>query len=120
MGGGRVRFAEEGIGLIAHFVDLGGAFEVAREGRGWGGVVFRGEGEEGSVEGVEGCELGGDGGEGGGREGFGRGVDLDGEEVECFVHDSKIRRGSSSVVVFYPAFVVWLCALDLLRSLGSL
>ena len=40
-------FAEAGVALVAHFLDLGAAFWVCWEGR-WGGLG--GVGEEGAVE----------------------------------------------------------------------
>lgn len=71
--------------MVAHFLYLGGAFGVDVCG-GWGDLVW--EGEDGAVEGVEGCEMGVES-RGGGEEGFACGVDLDGEEGECFVHCEK-------------------------------
>lgn len=68
--------------MVAHFLNLGGAFRVDVRG-GRGDLV--GEGDDGAVEGVEGCEVGVEG-RGGGGEGFACGVHLDGEEGECFVH----------------------------------
>lgn len=46
----REGFLQRGVTLLAHFLDLGGAFGVRGEG-GWGGGAG-GEGEEGAVEGV--------------------------------------------------------------------
>lgn len=87
-GGGRGGFggAEGGVALVAHFLDLGGAFGVDVCG-GRGDLVW--EGEDGAVEGVEGCEVGGEGG-GRGGEGFGGRVHLDGEEGECVVHFERM------------------------------
>ena len=82
-GRGGLGGAEGGVALVAHLLDLGGAFGVGG-GRGRRGLV--GEGEEGSVESVEGGEVGVEGGGGGGGEGFAGGVHLDGEEGEGFVH----------------------------------
>lgn len=46
----REGFLQRGVALLAHFLDLGGAFGVRGEG-GWGGGAS-GEGEEGAVEGM--------------------------------------------------------------------
>lgn len=66
--------AEGGVALVAHFLDLSGAFWV--RGEGWRGGLG-GEGEEGAVEGGEVEEEGGEVGVrgGGGGEGFGGGVE---------------------------------------------
>jgi len=74
--------AEGGVALVAHLLDLGGAFGVEGHG-GWRGLVL--QGQELAVEGVEGGEVGGQGWEGG-CDCFGGWVDLEGEEGECFVH----------------------------------
>lgn len=88
-GGGGFGGAEGGVALVAHLLDLGGAFGVEVCG-GWGDLV--GEGEGGAVEGVEGCEVRVEGW-GGGGEGFAGGVHLDGEEGEGFVHCGWGRVG---------------------------
>ena len=81
-GGGGFGGAQGGVALVAHFLDLRGAFRV--DGCGGRGDLV-GEGEDGAVEGVEGGEVGGEEG-GRGGEGFAGRVHLDGEEGECFVH----------------------------------
>ncbi len=80
---------ERGVALIAHLLDLRRAFGVGGE---RGGRDLGGEGEEGPVEAGQVGEKGFEVGERG-AEGFGGGVEGEGEKGECLVHCGGCRIG---------------------------